>query len=1498
MDVLDAGEPQAQRAKPVAVGRAGIRLAAALMALLVLASIGGFLAYERAQTLEEAAALSERRAGRLAGVLAGALAVAATAVQRLEARLQQEPPGAAAVGVLAALAAEQQPLLAAMPLPLRLVALGADGRPLAADAAASSKPETVPAVDGWQVGLTRDAAGSRSVPVLRRAAHHQHGVAAFVVELDHAALLARLESSRTPDGGSAAVFRIDADGSTVLLARAPLVEAEIGQRVRGALAAAVARSPRGSFSTQTQLDQQHRVVAYQRLEGDLATLVVAYGMATDQVLADWRTQLPWAAGAALLLLGGIGAGTRRLEAALQAQADQLQALQRSENQFRALATNLPDVVVRYDRDGRHLFANPAVEHATGLSPQAFAGKTNAELGMPANRVEQWTSCLQRVFTSGQPERLEFDYPGPDGLRHWESLVVLEPLPPGAAPTALVISRDITERRHMLQALQLSEQRLREAQQLAAIGSWTLDMGSGALAWSDEVFRIFGLDPARSSPDYGHFLTLIHPDDRAAVDHAWQTAVAEHAEYGVTHRLLLPDGRIKHVQERGRCSYADDGTPLHALGTVQDITARVQAEQALRDNEERLRLALQAANQGLYDLDLRTGEAVVSPEYATMLGHDPAHFHETNAAWRERLHPDDRPVVEQAYLDYVAGRRADYRVEFRQRLREGGWKWILSVGRIQARDAQGQPLRMLGTHTDLTAIKDAQAALQDSEARFRVLFDASPVPTLAYERGSLRLLAVNEAFTRLYGYSRDEALALCIPDLYPPELRAAMVELASRVRGLNHITDIQHLCKDGRRIEVETRSHDFAVDGRPGRISVIVDVTDQRRAEAERRAAAERFQKLFEAAPEAMSVSAFDSGRFLLVNDAFCELFGRPREQVVGRTSLELQMWTGTPAREDIVQRLLAGEPVQGSESVFRRGDGQAIDVLLSAERIEFDGQGALLLMFRDISERKRLDSALRASEKRFRVAASFGQVWEWDFGDGGIAPSSEFFANLGHGEVRGAEQISVFERIVPPDDLRHMRETLRRHLRREAPYHLEFRALDAKGRLHWFETWGQALFDEPAGQARYIAGTTFEITERKEAEEQVRRLAAELEQRVQERTAQLAQSEARYRTIFETVPISIGEEDWSAVQRLLRDLRHQGVDDGPGYFATRPDFVQACLRAVKLRRLNQKALSLHDARSQETDLPDLQAFYPKPEDLAQFVGELEAMWAGKRLYTAKRLLPSVTGRPLSLMMSMSLPGMDDDDGTALVCLVDITEVDRLNAELDLSVERLRKVNRELETFTYSVSHDLKAPLRGIDGYSRLLLSDHVDRLDDEGRQFLQHIRHATQHMGALIDDLLAYSRLERREVALASLPLATVLETVLAALKPDLDAAGVQLEVTVDPGLQARADAQGLTMALRNLLDNAVKFSRASLPPRITIAATCSKDGVELAVQDNGVGFDMKFHDRIFSIFQRLHRAEDYPGTGIGLAIVRKAMERMGGHVWATSQPGEGATFTLQLPEA
>ena len=831
-------------AAELGIGRLRPRMLAVAAVLLLVGSATGFVWHGRTQRLDQAAALAVQRVNRLADDLAQTLALAQVAMAQTDAHLQALPPATSLAGGLRgldALATHRAELLAALPLPFELHALAADGRAIDLAAAPSANPGPRPPYPApvvptgtWAVGSTQGPPDTRTLQLLRPAAPNTRGVVAFAIELTHRALQDRFESDRLPPGGSVVLHRVEPDGSAIVLARAPLVETQINQRVQGPLAQALAQAPSGVFVAPGHLDGVHRIVAYRRLDGDAAALVLAYGVATDDVLAGWHAVVPGIAAITLLLAAGMAFGGWRLDTSLRLMASSRRALARSELHFRTLADNLPDVVVRLDRQGRHLYANAAVAHATGLPSAAFIGKTNTELGMPAENVARWMACLQRVFETGHADRLEFSFAGPNGETHWESQLVLEPAGNGDAPTALVISRDISERRRADAALRASESRLNYLLRSAPTVIYTaMTQGDfSATYYSPNLQELLGWQPAQFIADPGFWLNHVHPDDREA--------------------LLLQMDQL----------------PQH-------------------------------------------GEAVLEYRFA---------------------HADGR------------------------------WRWM---------------------------------------------------------RDAVRLL-------------RDDA--------------------------------------------------------------------------------------------------------------------GAPTE----------------------------------------------------------------------------------------------------------------------------------------------------------------------------------------------LVGSWIDITDRREAEAELARQRNALECTVQRRTA----------------------------------------------------------------------------------------------------------------------------------------------------------------ELDRSVAQLRQANQELETFTYSVSHDLKAPLRGIDGYSRLLLSDHQDRLDDEGRAFLGHIRQATQHMGVLIDDLLTYSRLERRDLTLNPLPLAALVDSALVGFQPDLAARGVRLDIHIPPDLQARADAQGLTMSVRNLLDNALKFSATRQPPHITITGTRTEDGVLLAFQDNGLGFDMRFHDRIFAIFQRLHRAEDYPGTGVGLAIVRKAMERMGGRVWAVSQPGQGATFTLQLPEA
>ncbi|HEX4987084.1 MAG TPA: CHASE3 domain-containing protein [Burkholderiales bacterium] len=277
------------------------------------------------------------------------------------------------------------------------------------------------------------------------------------------------------------------------------------------------------------------------------------------------------------------------------------------------------------------------------------------------------------------------------------------------------------------------------------------------------------------------------------------------------------------------------------------------------------------------------------------------------------------------------------------------------------------------------------------------------------------------------------------------------------------------------------------------------------------------------------------------------------------------------------------------------------------------------------------------------------------------------------------------------------------------------------------------------------------------------------------------------------------------------------------------------------------------------------------------------------LRTRKIALRDASGKPRYLL------GISDD----------ITEQKRaqqaiqdLNEHLKVRAEQLEAANKELESFSYSVSHDLRAPLRAIDGFSRIFEEDYGAQFDEEGRRLLRVIRESSQRMGVLIDDLLAFSRLGRQVLARQPVDMKALAGAALQEVRAA--APGDRAEVVIGDLPPAQVDPTLLRQVWVNLLSNAVKYSSVRENPRIEVGSlrpARPDDAAVYYVRDNGVGFDMRYYDKLFGVFQRLHRAEDFAGTGVGLAIVQRVVTRHGGRAWAEAEVDKGASFFFSIPE-
>ncbi|WJI08758.1 two-component sensor histidine kinase [Methanobacterium sp. CWC-01] len=243
----------------------------------------------------------------------------------------------------------------------------------------------------------------------------------------------------------------------------------------------------------------------------------------------------------------------------------------------------------------------------------------------------------------------------------------------------------------------------------------------------------------------------------------------------------------------------------------------------------------------------------------------------------------------------------------------------------------------------------------------------------------------------------------------------------------------------------------------------------------------------------------------------------------------------------------------------------------------------------------------------------------------------------------------------------------------------------------------------------------------------------------------------------------------------------------------------------------------------------------------------------------------------------------------------VRQLNQLNRDLENSAIQLHEANEELEAFAYSVSHDLRVPLRAIDGFSRILMEDYGDSLDEEGNRLISIVRDNTEKMGDLIDDILLLSRVGRQKMKGFEIDMEYLVRNVWEDLRPDWE--GREIELIVDDLPNAQGDRILMAQVFQNLLSNSIKFTRNKNPAVIEVGAQNYNDEIIYYVKDNGAGFDMKYIDKLFGLFQRLHTAEEFEGTGVGLSIVQRIIKRHGGQVWGEGEPFKGATIYFTLPK-
>ncbi len=1014
-----------------------------------------------------------------------------------------------------------------------------------------------------------------------------------------------------------------------------------------------------------------------------------------------------------------------------------------------------------------------------------------------------------------------------------------------------IDRDL--RRQQREVLR-SEAMLADAQRVARIGSWELDVAENRLWWSDEVFRIFGLSPREIQPSYERFLAAIHPEDREPVDQAYKESLQTGEAYEIIHRLQLPNGRIKYVEERCESVFDDAGKPLRSLGTVQDITGPHLSEQALRYHRAQLRTLIDTLPdlvwlkdpEGVY-LDCNTKferffgaskEAIVGRTDFDFVPRELAEFFRENDQMALQA---DQATVNEEWVSYA----------------DDGHRELLETIKTPMRDEDGTLIGVLGVGRDITERQKSAERLRDSEYRYRQLVEGMNEGIAVYQvlgdGDDFIIKEHNRAAERISHRSREEVVGKPVREAFPGVEATGLFEVFQRVwrtgEGEHH-----PVCQyRDEQLTLWTENYVFKLP--TGEVVALYeDVTSRKQAEEALRKSEENYRLLVENQSD-LVVKVDTEGRFLFVSPSYCRMFGKTQEELLGRTFMPLVHEQDQGATAKAMEALHHPPYSCYIEQRAMTVEGWRwlgwMDTAVMDEKGEIQ---AILGVGRDVTERVKAEQKLR--DANLVIENSPVVLFRWRATENWpVELVSSNVSQFGYTAEELLSGATAYASIVHPDDLQRVGEEVARYsAAAEDEFEQEYRLVSPDGRTYWI--YDRTKIERDAeGNITHYQGIVVDISERHR-----------MRQELQENEALLREAQGLGQMGNWKLDIASGKAIWSEEEyRLL------------GY---EPGAIDASVDAF-MQRIHPEDRAAVQAEMQRAMQPDEQTPYRVKHRVLLPNGDIRVVDERGQV-TFDR-----DGNPLSML------------GTTQ----DITERERaeeavrkLNLELEDRVRarttELRAVNRELESFAYSVSHDLRAPLRAIDGFSLALLEDYGDQLDPTAHDYLHRVRGGAQRMGLLIDDLLQLSRVNRNAMSVSEVDLGKVAGEVMSDLRTAEPTR--QVDWILDPELKVNGDPRLLRVLLDNLLGNAWKFTGKESHAQISLKRSESDPDV-FVIQDNGVGFDMRYRDKLFGAFQRLHRSSEFPGTGIGLATAQRIVNRHGGRIWAEAREGEGARLFFSL---